>query len=385
MRHYDFILAGGGAAGLSLAYQLARSSLKERSILIIDRVVKNRNDHTWCYWSREPLPTDALAHRTWEQVAFIGAGWQRVIPLAPYCYRVVRGIDFYRAMRAALEPLPNVDFLLGSVERIVDGPAQAEVMVNELTYTGDWVFDSRHASSEYRPLTARYHYLKQHFLGWEIETAEPAFDPQTPTLFDFRPPQRGAMRFFYVLPFTERRALVEYTLFSADLLPSAEYRAALQAYLREVLGIHEYRIVEEESDLIPMTDHPFPRRAGQRVMNIGTRGGRVKASTGYAFRRIQADAAAIVRSLNQHGHPFAVPAPPARYHLFDTLMLDVMARHGGRMSAIFTDLFRKNPVDRLFRFLDEAGPLRENVQVMASVPPGPFLMAWLHWVWAKGE
>lgn len=385
MRHYDFILAGGGAAGLSLAYQLTRSALKDRSILIIDRVVKNRNDHTWCYWSREPLPTDELAYRTWEQIAFIGAGWQRVIPLAPYRYRVVRGLDFYRALRAALEPLPNVDFLLGSVERIVDGPARVEVTVNELTYTGDWVFDSRYASSEYRPLTARYHYLKQHFLGWEIETAQPAFDPQTPTLFDFRTPQQGAMRFFYVLPFTERRALVEYTLFSAELLPQAEYRAALQAYLAAGLGIREYRIVEEESDLIPMTDHPWPRRAGQRIMNIGTRGGRVKASTGYAFRRIQEDAAAIVRSLNQHGHPFAVPAPPSRYHLFDTLMLEVIARHGGRMSAIFTDLFRKNPVDRLFRFLDEAGSLRENLQVMASVPPGPFLRAWLHGVLAKGE
>ena len=33
------------------------------------------------------------------------------------------------------------------------------------------------------------------------------------------------MRFMYVLPFSPRRALVEYTLFSADLLPEAAYEA----------------------------------------------------------------------------------------------------------------------------------------------------------------
>ena len=36
------------------------------------------------------------------------------------------------------------------------------------------------------------------------------------------------MRFFYMLPFTERRALVEYTLFSAALLNREEYECAMK-------------------------------------------------------------------------------------------------------------------------------------------------------------
>jgi len=58
----------------------------------------------------------------------------------------------------------------------------------------------------------------QHFLGWFITSTTPAVDPSSMTLFDFRTPQRGSMRFFYILPFSPIQALVEYTLFSPHLL-----------------------------------------------------------------------------------------------------------------------------------------------------------------------
>jgi lycopene beta-cyclase len=249
--------------------------------------------------------------------------------------------------------------------------------VNEIAYRCDWVFDSRYRADAYRLLTHRYHYLIQHFLGWEIETEKSAFDPRTPTLFDFRTPQQGTMRFFYILPFSERRALVEYTVFSDALLPKATYRHALCSFLERQLGLSEYRILEEEHDLIPMSDHPYPRRAGPRVLNIGTRGGRVKPSSGYAFRRIQEDAAAITRSLATRGHPFDLPKPPARYRTFDAMLLQILHRHGELGEPVFMRLFRRNPIDRVFRFLDEEDNLWQNLKLMATVPPGPFIRAWI--------
>jgi hypothetical protein len=125
--------------------------------------------------------------------------------------------------------------------------------------------------------------LKQHFLGWEIETRSPAFDSSAVTLFDVRTEQREGLCFFYILPFDDRRALVEYTLFSANLLPREDYEQALRGYIQEELGVSEYHIADEEQGSYPMTNHPFPRRLGKRIMAIGTRGGRVKPSTGYAF------------------------------------------------------------------------------------------------------
>jgi lycopene beta-cyclase len=375
MKHYDAILAGGGAAGLSLAYHLSQSRPNFR-LLVVDREVKRYNDHTWCSWLRGPQPFDAAAYRTWERLAFHGVGYDAVFDLAPYRYRMIRAVDFYRFICEALSPRPAVDFLRGDVMRIVDGPERAEVHVDELTFTADWVFDGRYDAAEYRPLSSRYQYLVQHFLGWEIETATPTFDPDVPRLFDFRTPQRGAMRFVYVLPYDDRRALVEYTLFSASLLPQAEYEAAMRDYLADIVGVTDYRITDVEQGVIPMTDHPAPRWVGRRVMSIGTRGGRVKPSTGYAFHRIQQDSAAIVRSLTARGHPFAVPTPPSRYRFFDAILLQVLYRRGGLGAGVFTALFQHNPIQRIFRFLDEESSWWDDLQILASVPPGPFVAAW---------
>jgi lycopene beta-cyclase len=261
------------------------------------------------------------------------------------------------------------------VDCIEDAEDAARVTVGDRVYAGRWAFDSLLRPAELKPDGPRYRYLKQHFTGWEIETQRDAFDPSTPTLFDFRTPQNGSMRFVYTLPLSEQRALIEYTLFSAGLLKREEYERGLREHIESRLGIAEYRIIGEENGVIPMTDRPFPRRAGRRVMTIGTRGGRVKPSTGYAFLRVQRDSAAIVQSLLTHGHPFGVPRDSAWYRLHDAIMLEVMARDGGRMARIFTDLFKNNPIERVFRFLDESGSIRNDLRLLASLPPGPFLRA----------
>ena len=394
MSHYDFILAGGGSAGLNLAHALLQSPLRERSILIVDQDAKETNDRTWCSWLVGPHPFEPLLYASWERLRFTGGGYDAILPLAPYRYTMLRGLDLYAYSRETFAALPNVTRLQGHIESVADGSSGAEVVVDGRAFTADWAFDSRWLWREYTPAvvaaaaglppqaTRRYHYLQQHFLGWEIETETPCFDPQSVTLFDFRTPQRDAlgwdgMRFMYILPFSERRALVEFTLFSARLLSQADYETALRDYIRDVLGVYDFRVVATEDGVIPMTDQPFPRRAGRAVMRIGTRGGRVKGSSGFAFLRTAQDSRAIVRSLAAHGHPFDVPASPGRYHLFDSLLLQILYRRGDLAERIFADLFSKNPLDRLLRFLDEEGPPGENLQLMATVPPVPFIAAWM--------
>lgn len=372
-RHYDFIFAGGGAAGLSLAYHLIHSPLRDRSILIVDKDAKNRNDRTWCFWTDQPPLFDDIVHRSWSQIQFVGEDFEKTINLCDYRYQMIRGIDFYRFVQGELSAYGNVDFLQGTVGRIDDGDERASVSVEGgQTYTGRWVFDSRFRLSQLKPDLARYHYLQQHFKGWEIETPGKAFNPQAATILDFRTPQKDEVRFFYVLPFSEHHALVEYVLLSRD-----EYDQALQVYLETVLGIKDYRILAEESGINPMTDQPFPRRAGRRIMTIGVLGGRVKPTTGYAFCRIQQDSAAIVQSLLRVGHPFNVPPDSRYYRLCDSLMLQIMVRHGEQIKPIFTALFKHNPIERVFRFLDETASPWETLLLIATLPPPLFLQALL--------
>lgn len=377
METVDFLIAGGGGAGLGLARAMVESPLRGASILVVDPAAKDQNDRTWCFWGDASAPYAGIASHSWGKVKVISEGFEKAFDLGDWRYWMVRGIDYYTAARRCLEAVPGVELRRGSVEKIEDGAEAACAVVDGEALSARYVFDSAIRPGELRLEPTRYHYLKQHFKGWEIETGQDFFDPRTATLFDFRTEQKQDLRFFYILPFSTRRALVEFTIFSVELLTRAEYESGLRDYIRGVLRIEDYRILSEEFGIIPMTDHPFPRRAGARVLNTGTKGGMVKPSTGYAFARMQRDALAVVNSLDRVGHPFALPASPARYRLFDSILLQILYRHGGWMKPIFLSLFRRNPIRRILSFLDETSTVWEDLLLIASLPPGPFLRALL--------
>jgi lycopene beta-cyclase len=383
MKHYDYLMLGGGAAGLGLAFALVNSQLSDRKILIVDKDSKTSNDRTWSFWTPRPTPFDRMAFRVWDALEFKSPGFQKCFQLEPYHYQTIRGIDYYRSIRAELVKFPNVHLMQGMVTDVQDGSKAARVRIDEQEYQADWVFDSRIIPEEIRQEPNRYRYLKQHFVGWEIETETAVFNPSAATLFDLRTEQVEGLCFFYILPFSERRAIVEYTLFSANLLPREAYEQALKGYIEGRLGVSQYQIMDQEQGVIPMTNHPFPRRLGKRIMATGTRGGRVKPSTGYAFARIQKDSQAIVHSLESKGHPFSVPASSPRRRFYDALMLEVIAAQGDQVRPIMTAMFKNNSIQSIFRFLDEESSILEDMRMLASLPSGPFLRALRNWAWRQ--
>lgn len=375
IRNYDFIIAGGGLAGLSLALHLVNSPLRERSILVVEREAKDRDDRTWSFWTDRPTLFDDVVCRTWQRLHFYNEDWSTTIDLARFRYATLRGLDVYRYAHQALSAVPGVKLLRGNVAQIADREDGARVTIDDQVLHGEWVFDARYQPGAIKPEAARYHSLKMHFRGWEIETPQPAFDTSSATFLDFRTPQQGEMRFVYVLPFSERRALIEFTVFSANVLRHGEYEQALRLYLSDTLGLADYGVVREESGALPLTDQPLPRRLGRRVRAIGAKAGRLKPTTGFAFTRIQREAAAITHSLLEQGHPFGVPADARKYQLFDATMLHLMQHHGGEIHAIFGELFKRNPAERVLRFLDEDTSLWEAVQIAWSLPKRRCLQA----------
>lgn len=369
MQRYDIILAGGGAAGLSLACHLVHSPLCEHSILIVDQDTKEQDDHVWCFWADQPTLFDEIISRSWDRLRVAGEGFTKTLDLGSYRYNMIRGNEFYRFARRILSAHPNVEFVQGHVERIDDGTEDARVWVDGKAFDGTWVFDSLFRWSDLRQSVARDHTLQQQFKGWEVETPAAAFDPPVATFLDFRTPQRHGLRFMYLLPLSDHQALLEYVLCAADSTSRETCEGALRVYLAGVLGLATYRIVREEQGISPLTDRPFPRRTGRHVMAIGVIGGMIKPSTGYAFMRIQQDSAAIVRSLVERGHPYHVPRGPRRYRYFDAVMLDILERHGEWAAPILLALFRHNSAPRVLRFLDEAATPGENLVMVPSLPP----------------
>jgi lycopene beta-cyclase len=374
---YDYLVVGGGAAGLSLAYHLAQEPrLANKRVLLIEPVAKDQNDRTWSFWADAPGMFDAIAAHQWHKIAFRSPSFERTFDLKKYSYRTLRGLDFYQFVHRALAVHPEQFTLVrGEVADLVNTATgvQARTTTGQV-FTADYAFDSRPPAIEPQPTT--YRYLLQHFVGWEVETTHDVFDPQVMEFMDFRGPQHHEARFIYVLPFSPRRALVEYTLFSPTPLAKADYEAQIVEHLEHTLGLTtgQYQVIAEEVGAIPMTDHPLPARAGAHIINLGTRAGRAKPSTGYAFQRIQAQSARVVQALAATGYPPADPIGDKwQFRLFDTLLLDIMQRQGEQTRDIFTQLFQRNPVERIFQFLDEKTSWADNLRIMNSVSAGPFL------------
>ncbi len=379
---------GAGAAGLSLAYALTRHpATAAHPITLLDADEKRTNDRTWSYWERTDAPgifaeLPGLVSAEWATAEVRTPTEQLILPLAPYCYRTIQGLAFYDAMRAHLAPLPHVRWERATVTDVTETPAGATAHTADgRHFTGTWLYDSRFRYLDLPRQLGRYQYLAQHFVGWEIETVRPAFDPAIATLFDFRTPQHGQMRFHYVLPRTAHRALVEFTLFSADLLAPDAYAAELRRYLLEEHGLTaaDYRIVATEAGVIPMTDQPLPATTAtrRRIVHIGSRGGASKPSTGFTFYRVQQRTAALVAALARTATPWVAEDArfARRFRLYDAMLLDVLSHHGPRAATIFAQLFRRNPPARVLAFLNEETSFATDVAVMNSVPWLPFVAA----------
>lgn len=374
---YDYVLVGGGAAGLSLAYHLAQEpSLATKRVLLIEPEAKDQNDRTWSFWADEPTLFDKLAIGEWTKIAFRSPTFEQVLDLGKYRYRTIRGLDFYQFVHQALAARPaQFTVLRGRVVALQNTATGVQVLTEAgEEFTASYAFDSRPPAIEPQP--AKYRYLLQHFVGWEIETTRDVFNPNVMEFMDFRGEQHHEARFMYALPFGPRHALVEYTLFSAQMLARDEYEANLLDYLKNNLGLAsaDYRITAHEVGAIPMTDHPLPARVGAHIINLGTRAGRAKPSTGYAFRRIQAQSARLAAALAATGQPPAEPTGDRwQFRLFDTLLLDIMQRRGEVTRDLFAQLFSRNPVERILSFLDEKTGWADNLRIMNSVDAGPFM------------
>ncbi|GAB3727851.1 lycopene cyclase family protein [Hymenobacter agri] len=379
---YDYLIVGGGAAGLSLAYHMAlEPRLTNKRVLLIEPEAKTQNDRTWSFWAAEPGVFDGIVAHEWSKIAFRSPGFERVIDLGRYRYKTINGLDYYRFVHRALAVRPTqVTVVRDSVQTLENTTTGVFARTTGgATYTARYAFDSRPPDLAALQQPAKHRYLLQHFVGWEIETDTDIFDPTTVEFMDFRGAQQQEARFIYVLPHSPRKALVEYTLFSETVLLKAAYEAAIREYLTNTLGLKTYRITAEEVGAIPMTDHPLPARNGAHIINLGTRGGRAKPSTGYAFKRVQQHSARLVAALATTGHPPAdVTGDQWQFRLFDTLLLDIMKRRGETTRDIFRQLFDRNPIERIFRFLDEQTSWADNLRVMNSVSAGPFLQSIAH-------
>ncbi len=373
---YDFIIIGAGASGLMLANTMGKDPFFEgKTILLLDKDVKQTNDRTWSFWEKEPSDFDSIVHKKWNRILVASEGFEKHLSIAPYTYKTIRGIDFYSLMRSEIDLHTNISFIQETVNRIDQNVQGVTVHTADNTYKGKQgftsIFDYKQALSQ-----QRYPVLQQHFLGWFVQTAQPIFDATTATFMDFSIPQKGNTRFMYVLPFSTTEALVEYTLFSHTPLEKKEYEVALETYMKTHFNCTDYTIMEQEHGSIPMTCFDFAKDRTAQLLPIGVAGGWAKPSSGYAFKNIQKNVALLVTHLKA-GKALTKFDPKTRFWYYDLLLLDVLDKHNYFGSAFFTALFKKRKPQLLFKFLNEETSFLEDLGVFSAPKAKFFLRALL--------
>jgi lycopene beta-cyclase len=380
MQYYHYIFTGSGLSALMTVYEMILSEkFKDKTILLLDENPKKSNDRTWCFWDNSSL-FDEIISKKWNVALFADENFQRNLDLNPYQYKMVRGLDFYNLIFDLISKQENIHFVNQKVTDFEELGNHCIVKTESQNYTCNKIFNSIYNPNLVKS-QSKYPLLQQHFIGWFIKSKEEVFNPDVATFMDFSVEQRGNTRFMYVLPTSTTEALLEYTLFSKELLSKEEYENEIQKYIQK-LGIIDFEIIEKEQGNIPMTSYKFWKHNTKNILHIGSVGGWTKASTGYTFKNTTKKSKELIQFLsNRSDTSTSFSTSFKKFHkmdkfwCYDLLFLDVLFRRNDLGSKVFSALFQKGNPTLIFKFLDEETTFWEDLQVIWKCPKGPFIRA----------
>ncbi len=372
MQHYHYIFTGSGLSAMMTVYEMILSGkFQDKTILLLDENPKKTNDRTWCFWDSNTIFPNQVSTK-WNSAWFKNTAFERKLNLDPYQYKMVKGLDFYNLIFDLISKQKNIHFVNQKVLDFEELGSHCIVKTASENYTCNKIFNSIFNPNLVKS-QAKYPLLQQHFVGWFIKSKEEVFDKETATFMDFSVEQKGNTRFMYVLPTSSTEALLEYTLFSKELLALSEYENEIQNYIQK-LGITEYEIVEKEQGNIPMTCYPFWKNNTKNILNIGSAGGWTKASTGYTFKNTTKKAKQLVSFLDNNSD-FRKFQKRDKFWFYDLLLLDILDQKNHLGSTIFSSMFQKGKATVIFKFLDEETTFLEDLKVIWKCPKGLFIKA----------
>ena len=313
MREFDYVIIGGGCAGLSLAYELEiNDKLKDKTLAIIEDRKEYKRDKTWSFWKVFDHNFDDCVIKSWNNFTINTSESSHELTNKKFPYQSIDSGKFYNKIRSKLSTNSKVSFYKNLNEINLE---------NSKIFNS--VFDEKIDKSK----------LWQHFQGIEIETQKKIFDEEIINLMDFNCDQRNDVHFFYTLPFSKNKALIETTWLS-DLEDQSlmDYDLQLENYIKNNLGIKDYKINFTEKGAIPLF---YPSlKNDNKVINIGSAGGMTRLSTGYTFLNIQEHSRYIVKNIDNINKA-KIFSIGKKYQFLDKVFLKVLEKYPEKMPKIF--------------------------------------------------
>ena len=316
MKEFDYVIIGGGCAGLSLAYELEiNNKLKDKTLAIIELRQEYKRDKTWSFWKVFDHNFEDCVIKSWNNFTINTSEGSQELKNEKYPYQSIDSGKFYKKINLQLSNNPNVNFFKNLDEiKSENSLIFNSVIKDELDKSELW----------------------QHFQGVEIETQKDIFDDEILNLMD--------------------------------------YELQLENYIKNNLGIKNYKINFTEKGAIPLF-YPFFKNDNQRI-NIGSAGGMTRLSTGYTFLNIQEHSRYIVKNLNKI-EKIKIFNIGKKYQFLDKIFLRVLEKHPEKMPKIFFKMF-KTPSDTVIKFLSNKSNIFEDINIISKMPKLIFLKALLN-------
>ncbi|MEM7782293.1 MAG: lycopene beta-cyclase CrtY [Planctomycetota bacterium] len=362
LKTYDYVICGGGLQGC-LAVAAIRHYQPDAAVLLIEQN-EIAGNHTWSFHhsdieSENVSWLEPLIDHRWNSYQVRFNECERDVAIS-YCTILSGSLAQKIAEPESLSS--GFDIVHDRVESL----GLHEVAIAGGTrFSANSVLDCRGLSVEQK---SSFRGGFQKFLGLEVELEHPA--RTSPCLMDDRAPQDDGFRFYYTLPFSDTRWLVEDTRFSnSSDLDYKQTRSSILAYLSDQ-NVSVRRILREESGCLPM---PYSKVLPPSPNAIGFRGGFFHAATGYSMplaanlagriaRRPSlelTDVIADFRNRNRFQNRFS--------RMLNRMLFQLVKPE--KRYGIFEKFYRRLSVDTIQRFYAHRFNSMDAVRLITGRPP----------------
>ena len=352
MKDFDYVIIGGGCAGLSLAYELeTHKKLEDKTLAIVEPRNEYKRDKTWSFWKTVQHNFDDCVKKNWKNFSINIPNKTKHLECNNYPYQSIDSGLFYQKINNKLKENKNIHFYKDT---------------KDINLESAFIFNS------VPNLNNRNKDLWQHFCGVEIETNKEFFDEGIFNLMDFDCEQKNSVHFFYTLPFAKNKALIETTWLS-EMKDDSEkdYDKQIKDYIENNLNLKNYKITYKEEGAIPLF-YPLNAREKNKI-NIGTAGGMTRLSTGYTFLNIQ-EQCKFIRENIEKIKEIKIFEIQKKYQFLDNIFLKVLKNNSEKMPNIFFRMFSSSS-NTVIKFLSNKSNFVEDLSIILKMPKWIFIKA----------
>ncbi len=274
---FDVALVGGGLQNSLILLAMLHRRADSR-ILLVERDARLGGNHTWSFHTAVVEPGDwpfieSLVERRWPRHRVAFPDHERELPQE---YASILSDRLDEVVQGRISEHDGCELVTGVAADEI-GPDHVR-LADGRRVEAELVVDARGPDRYAGQGAAGY----QKFLGLELKLDGPS--PVTePVLIDATVPQTDGFRFFYVLPLSERRVLVEDTYYSdSPRLDRESLREEVIGYARR-LGLTWDGVEREEAGVLPIPIQQTSEQSTESPLVAGYQGGWFHPTTGYSF------------------------------------------------------------------------------------------------------